>query len=354
MAESTPAAASAASGDARPVAPAEMTSKDYYFDSYAHFGIHEEMLKDEVRTVTYRNSIYHNKHLFKDKIVMDVGSGTGILSMFAARAGAKKVYAMEFSNMALQSRQIIKDNNLDDVITVIQAKVEDVTELPDGCEKVDVIVSEWMGYCLFYESMLNTVIFARDKWLKEGGLIFPDKAKLFLCAIEDRQYKEDKIHCNSMWDNVYGFNMSAIRKVAITEPLVDVVDNAQVVTNNYCLKEIDLYTVKVEDLTWTSDFQLRCARNDYVQALVTFFTVEFSKCHKRTGFSTGPDVQYTHWKQTVFYLMDALTVKKGEEITGSFSVTPNARNERDLDFKIKVDFRGDVCELNEENIYTMH
>ncbi|KHJ82577.1 hypothetical protein OESDEN_17729, partial [Oesophagostomum dentatum] len=141
---------------------------------------------------------------------------------------------MEFSNMALQSRQIIKDNNLEDVITVIQAKVEDVTELPDGCEKVDVIVSEWMGYCLFYESMLNTVIFARDKWLKEDGLIFPDKAKLFLCAIEDRQYKEDKIH---WWDNVYGFNMSAIRKVAITEPLVDVVDNAQVVTNNYCLKE---------------------------------------------------------------------------------------------------------------------
>ncbi|PIO73519.1 arginine N-methyltransferase 8 family protein [Teladorsagia circumcincta] len=282
---------------------------------------------------------------------MDVGSGTGILSMFAARAGAKKVYAMEFSNMAAQSRQIIKDNNLEDIITVIQAKVEEVTELPDGCEKVDVIISEWMGYCLFYESMLNTVIFARDKWLKEDGLIFPDKAKLYLCAIEDRQYKEDKIH---WWDNVYGFNMSAIRKVAITEPLVDVVDNAQVVTNNYCIKEIDLYTVKVEDLTWSSDFQLRCARNDYVQALVTFFTVEFSKCHKRTGFSTGPDVQYTHWKQTVFYLMDALTVKKGEEITGNFSVTPNARNERDLDFKIKVDFHGDVCELREENVYTMH
>lgn len=43
----------------------EMTSMDYYFDSYAHFGIHEEMLKDEVRTLTYRNSMYYNKHLFK-------------------------------------------------------------------------------------------------------------------------------------------------------------------------------------------------------------------------------------------------------------------------------------------------
>lgn len=50
------------------VAADEMTSRDYYFDSYAHFGIHEEMLKDEVRTLTYRNAMYHNKHLFKGKV----------------------------------------------------------------------------------------------------------------------------------------------------------------------------------------------------------------------------------------------------------------------------------------------
>jgi cyclopropane fatty-acyl-phospholipid synthase-like methyltransferase len=76
---------------AKKVAVNEMTSKDYYFDSYAHFGIHEEMLKDEVRTMTYRNSMYHNSHLFKDKVVMDIGCGTGILCMFAAKAGARKV-----------------------------------------------------------------------------------------------------------------------------------------------------------------------------------------------------------------------------------------------------------------------
>lgn len=71
--------------------PDEMTSKDYYFDSYAHFGIHEEMLKDEVRTLTYKNSMLHNRHLFKNKTVLDIGCGTGILSMFAAKAGAAKV-----------------------------------------------------------------------------------------------------------------------------------------------------------------------------------------------------------------------------------------------------------------------
>ncbi|VDM46099.1 unnamed protein product [Toxocara canis] len=337
-------------GDSRP-AYTEMTSRDYYFDSYAHFGIHEEMLKDEVRTITYRNAIYHNRHLFKDKVVMDVGSGTGILSMFAARAGAKKVIAVEFSNMATQSKQIVKDNNLGHIITVVHCKVEDITELPDGIEKVDVIISEWMGYCLFYESMLNTVIYARDQWLKADGAMFPDRAKLFICAIEDRQYKQDKIN---WWDNVYGFNMSSIRRVAIAEPLVDVVDHAQVVTNNCLLRDVDLYAVKVEDLTWSADYVLRVTRNDYVQALVTFFTVEFSKCHKRTGFSTGPDVQYTHWKQTVFYLQESLTCKKNEEITGVFSIAPNPRNERDLDFEITVRFHGDICDVEEENVYTMH
>lgn len=70
--------------------------------------------------------------------------------------------------------------------------------LPEGIEKVDIIISEWMGYCLFYESMLNTVIYARDKWLAPGGIIMPDQASLYICAIEDRQYKDDKINCKCL------------------------------------------------------------------------------------------------------------------------------------------------------------
>ena len=86
----------------------EMTSKDYYFDSYAHFGIHEEMLKDEVRTMSYRNSMRENKHLFKNKIVLDVGCGTGILSMFAAKAGAAKVIGVDMSSIVEYARKIVE------------------------------------------------------------------------------------------------------------------------------------------------------------------------------------------------------------------------------------------------------
>ncbi len=57
-----------------PVDTASATSADYYFDSYGHFGIHEEMLKDEVRTKSYMNAIEQNKHLFKGKVVLDVGT----------------------------------------------------------------------------------------------------------------------------------------------------------------------------------------------------------------------------------------------------------------------------------------
>jgi len=327
----------------------EMTSKDYYFDSYAHFGIHEEMLKDEVRTLTYRNSMWHNKHLFKDKVVLDVGCGTGILSMFAAKAGAKQVIGIDMSSIVEHAKKIVEDNNLSQKVTIIRGKVEEVS-LPEGIDKVDIIISEWMGYCLFYESMLDTVLYARDKWLAPDGLMFPDRATLYITAIEDRQYKDDKIH---WWDDVYGFNMSAIGKVAVCEPLVDTVDRNQVVAGSCLLKEINIQTCTKADIPFSSDFTLHLRRDDYVQALVTFFNIEFTHCHKRVGFSTAPEAPYTHWKQTVFYLQDYLTCKKGEELTGSFKMTPNERNVRDMDFEIGVDFTGELCKAKEFNKYRM-
>ncbi|CAH3027527.1 unnamed protein product [Porites evermanni] len=155
------------------------------------------------------------------------------------------------------------------------------------------------------------------------------------------------------WDNVYGFDMSCIRNVALTEPLVDVVEAKQVVTNSCVVKEIDLHTVKKEDLSFSSPFQLYCRRNDYIHALVAFFTIEFTHCHKRTGFSTAPDCHYTHWKQTVFYLHDYLTVKYGEELIGEFKMKPNPRNNRDLDFNISVDFSGELCNYQSTANYRM-
>ncbi|VVB11134.1 unnamed protein product [Arabis nemorensis] len=325
----------------------DTTSADYYFDSYSHFGIHEEMLKDVVRTKTYQNVINQNKFLIKDKIVLDVGAGTGILSLFCAKAGAAHVYAVECSQMADMAKEIVKANGFSDVITVLKGKIEEI-ELP--VPKVDVIISEWMGYFLLFENMLDSVLYARNKWLVDDGVVLPDKASLHLTAIEDSEYKEDKIE---FWDSVYGFDMSCIKKKAMMEPLVDTVDQNQIVTDSRLLKTMDITKMSSGDASFTAPFKLVAQRNDYIHALVAYFDVSFTMCHKLLGFSTGPKSRATHWKQTVLYLEDVLTICEGETITGSMSVSPNKKNPRDIDIKLNYSLNGQHCKVSRTQHYRM-
>lgn len=371
------------------------TSSDYYFDSYSHFGIHEEMLKDGVRTKAYMRAIQSNPHLFKDKIVLDVGCGTGILSMFAAKAGAKHVYGIEAASIHDQARQICAANGFADKITIIHGKVEEVT-LP--VQHVDIIISEWMGYFLLYESMLDTVLFARDKWLTPNtGLLFPDKAQLYICAIEDAEYRESKINfwvsqrCDKCYDccgnemnstksdakhsqavthtlilatllftpsslsqdSVYGFDMSCIKKQAMVEPLVDTCDAKQVMSNACQILDIDLYTVTAEQLDFSASWQIEMQRDDYCHALVAYFNCEFSKTHTKIKFSTGPKSEYTHWKQTVFYLKAPVTLCKGEKMTGTIDVRRNQKNKRDLDITLESKAVGKHQSCDEKQLYRL-
>ena len=96
------------------------------------------------------------------------------------------------STIIEKAKEIVEVNGMSDKITLLQGKMEEVV-LP--FPQVDIIISEWMGYFLLYESMLDTVILARDKYLKPGGLMFPDEATMYLAAIEDQEYKEEKINC---------------------------------------------------------------------------------------------------------------------------------------------------------------
>ncbi|KAF5197039.1 arginine N-methyltransferase 1.1 [Thalictrum thalictroides] len=335
------------SGQVQAIIGSDKTSADYYFDSYSHFGIHEEMLKDTVRTKTYQNVIYQNTFLFKDKVVLDVGAGTGILSLFCAKAGAKHVYAVECSQMADMAKEIVEANKLSDVVTVLKGKIEEI-ELP--VTHVDIIISEWMGYFLLFENMLDTVLYARDKWLVNNGIVLPDKASLFLTAIEDAEYKEDKIE---FWNSVYGFDMSCIRKQSMMEPLVDTVDQNQIVTNSQLLKTMDISKMTSGDASFTAPFKLVAERSDYIHALVAYFDVSFTKCHKLMGFSTGPKSRATHWKQTVLYLEDVLTVCAGEAVVGSMTVAPNKNNPRDVDITLKYSLSGQRCQVSRTQHYKM-
>lgn len=152
----------------------EDSSANQYFQFYGYLSQQQNMMQDFVRTSTYQKAIHGNFIDFNGKIVLDVGAGSGILSFFAAQAGAAKVYAVEASNMAQYAQQLVASNNLNERITVIAGKIEEI-DLP---EKVDIIISEPMGYMLYNERMLETYLHAK-KWLKPNGKMFPSRGDLF-------------------------------------------------------------------------------------------------------------------------------------------------------------------------------
>ncbi|KAG2510677.1 hypothetical protein JM18_008906 [Phytophthora kernoviae] len=316
--------------DGESAAPVEDAADNdtYYFDSYSHVGIHREMITDGIRTDGYRNAILNNPELFKGKVVLDVGCGTGILSMFAAQAGAAKVIGIDRSEMGDVAREIVEANGFSDVITILRGKVEEIDLQVD---KVDIIVSEWMGYCLLYESMLDTVLFARDKWLAPGGHLFPDKCSMFIQGMQDSTQRF------TFWDNVYGFNMQPIKsKISIRDAFVEDVLPSDIITSRELLQNIDIDCVTYDQLDFHSTFTLSVTEDGTFHGFVSSFDIGFERdCLRPEYFTTGAEGTPTHWHQVFFHVPKPFAVKKGDVVAGKWWVRRNAENPRFLDVEIQ-------------------
>ena len=321
----------------------------YYFDSYSHRDIHETMLRDEVRTMAYRDLFYENKAMFEGKTVLDVGCGTGILCLFAARAGAARVIGIDNADIIEKAREIVKLNGYSHVITLIRGKVEDVA-LPPGISSVDVIVSEWMGYFLLYESMLPTVLCARDRWLSKDGVVFPDQAVMYACLVDGEPHQRDRVR---FWRDVYGFDMSPLiddhfspdrrepkTTVCATRSLgavVEVVPASSVVSDSARFLNLDISTVKNEQLDFDSAPVILTIQRDCVVAgvLVYFDTTFSAGCAKPIVLSTSPMSPTTHWQQSVFYFAEVTPLCRGDQIEVAVKASRNERNPREYDVAVR-------------------
>ncbi|PVD29209.1 hypothetical protein C0Q70_11806 [Pomacea canaliculata] len=300
---------------------------DAYFSSYARISIHTEMLEDKVRTESYRDFMLKNSDILKDKVVLDVGCGTGILSMFAVKAGARHVIGVDQSEIIYQAMDIARENGLQDKITFLKGRLEDIT-LPVEFEKVDIIVSEWMGYFLLFESMLDTVLVARDRFLKPGGCVYPDKCTLSLVGIDDQEMHQRRL---GRWNDVYGFRMTCLKTKVYCEADVEVVSSSKLLTDPCCIKGIDVNTCSLDDLQFSASFSLECHREGQMTAVIGYFDIGFeSECSQKIHFSTGPASTPTHWKQTIFLLPQPLPVTKGTKVEGSIRLKKNRRDPRSL------------------------
>jgi SAM-dependent methyltransferase len=142
------------------------------------------MICDSVRTEAFRRAI--DMMVRPGDVVLDVGAGSGILSVFAARAGAARVYAVERTAIAVLAQELAAANGVGEIVQVIHGDVMDV-EPP---ERVDVIVSEWLGGFGIGEGMLAPVIVARERWLKPGGVMIPREVTAFAALAYDRYLGE--------------------------------------------------------------------------------------------------------------------------------------------------------------------
>ncbi|GAB5366788.1 hypothetical protein AAMO2058_001173500 [Amorphochlora amoebiformis] len=334
-----------------------------YFDEYSTLKLHLEMLSDRPRTLAYKNAVEFLRPHIEGKIVLDIGCGSGILSMFCAKNGAKHVYGIDASDILHKATsKVIEQNKLADRITLLHGKIEDI-KLPVA--QVDVIISEWMGTFLVAEGMLDSVLRARKLYLRPNGLLLPSQARVRLAPVSDPKFWKDHIGFWGDLKDIYGVSMSCLTKQAKKEffgrPRIK-----RCIPHQYLIA--DPKTVWTMDLTkftsaqlksHSSTFSYTILRNSTLHAFVGWFDVGFgvkgdhawddgsigedmdSKTQKGRveliTLSTAPSSPDTHWKQALFFLEEPQEVKRGDKIEGDLMITRNKTFPRH--FKIKIRLR---------------
>ncbi|MEL6345119.1 MAG: 50S ribosomal protein L11 methyltransferase [Myxococcota bacterium] len=276
------------------------------------FGVayHRRMLKDAARTGGYQRAL--DVLVKPGDVVVDVGSGTGVMSIFAARAGARRVFAIESTPVARLSRQIIADNGLSDVIEVIEDDAAAVT-LP---EPADVLVTECMGSFVYSDAMLGVLASCRGM-LKPGGAVCPSAITTWLAPT----FLQPLFDPFSWWERShYGIDFGAARASAENDlypvrcpaPEMLMAPAAQFGIIRPTLPPPAADT----EVRWTF------ARPGPIDSIVGWFDAQLAP---EVVLRTGPG-QLTHWGQVAFPIPHLMAEPGGSL---SFHLTI-VRDERDM------------------------
>uniref|UniRef100_A0A4W5P1G8 Histone-arginine methyltransferase CARM1 n=1 Tax=Hucho hucho TaxID=62062 RepID=A0A4W5P1G8_9TELE len=275
----------------------EESSAVQYFQFYGYLSQQQNMMQDYVRTGTYQRAILQNHVDFKDKVVLDVGCGSGILSFFAAQAGARKVYAVEASTMAQHAEVLVNSNGMGDRVVVIAGKVEEIS-LP---EQVDIIISEPMGYMLFNERMLESYLHAK-KFLKPNG--------------------EEGVGMRE------GGELASLLRGPVFRELASLLRGPVFRELASLLRGMEI------------PFKFHMMTSGLVHGLAFWFDVAFIGSAVTVWLSTSPTEPLTHWYQVRCLLQSPLFTKAGDTLSGTATLIANKRQSYDINMVAQVDQTG--------------
>lgn len=259
---------------------------------------HRQLLADEERTLAYREAIA--KTVKPGDVVVDIGTGSGILSFFAAEAGAKRVYAIEQGEMAGVAAFLVRHNDKGGVIHVLNAESTKI-DLP---EQADVLVTETMGALGLDENIIGYTLDARARMLRDGAAIVPRRIAVSFVPLELAHEYETQV---AWWSKPrYGLDLAPLRVFASNSlAFVRLPDEAYAATPAVVL-DVDLATVTAAEVTGSATFT--ASRDATIHGFGAWFTADLAQTISFDSRNT------VHWTQVLLPLETPIDVAKGERI----------------------------------------
>jgi protein arginine N-methyltransferase 1 len=264
---------------------------------YADISTHHLMLADTVRTQAYERALQavikpHHR-------VLDFGCGTGILSFFAHRAGAARVYAVDRSRFIRGAQAVARANDF--------SRIEFFHgEDPALPTPVDVLVSEWMGHFVFNESMLEPLAQIRDRYLAPGGTMIPRRLSLHAGFVTDADFFA---RYEFFRRKPYGIDFSPMDECSFARTEARTLRADQVAPTVIDLATLDMQTCSDTPACLAGSAVLPARTTAY--GLVGWFDADLAE---GVSFGTGPFSPKTHWKQIGFPLRDPFIIEAGEPV----------------------------------------
>ena len=274
------------------------------------------MIRDRVRTEAFRSAI--DSVVRPGDIVLDIGAGSGILSVFAAQAGAARVYAVEQTSVAVLAQQLAAANRVEEIVRVIHGDVLDI-EPP---ERVDVVVSEWLGGFGIDEGMLVPVIAARDRWLKPGGVMIPHSVTAWAALVHD-PYLGDML--SFLRNNPYGLRLDDLVEKTVNEILYSgtfrhlAAGDRRSEPSRLWTTNAGLIPLAQARAPHEAETLLPVRDHGTANALALWFS---AKLAPGISLSVGPGDPPTHWGMTTAPLSSPVELTPGMVVRARVRTTP--------------------------------